>query len=131
MEAAVIASTNTWNAYNAFGGRSRYIMASQMIEQPIVNSKADFAAAEEAGEVRRMEEHRGVRAAIVRPAEAGNLVPENVECTDTIEGRMACALASPPSGGCSTGWSAKDSPTTSIRTPSSTTARSISTPIAS
>ena len=40
---AVLASTlNTWNAYNAFGGRSNYIMASRMIDTPIVNSKSDL-----------------------------------------------------------------------------------------
>src|SRR5262249_29373234 len=36
---AVLASTNTWNAYNPFGGRSNYIMAAQMIDEPIVNAK--------------------------------------------------------------------------------------------
>src|SRR5205807_1954944 len=39
---AVLASTNTWNAYNAFGGRSNYIMAARMINVPIVNSKSDL-----------------------------------------------------------------------------------------
>src|SRR5262249_38545827 len=37
---AVLAATNTWNAYNAFGGRSNYIMAAAMIDKPIVNSKS-------------------------------------------------------------------------------------------
>src|SRR5207253_2378411 len=39
---AVLASTNTWNAYNPFGGRSNYVMASRMIDAPIVNAKADL-----------------------------------------------------------------------------------------
>ena len=38
----MLASTNTWNAYNAFGGRSNYIMAARMIDTPIVNAKADL-----------------------------------------------------------------------------------------
>src|SRR5262249_41737500 len=35
---AVLASTNTWNAYNPFGGRSNYILAARMIDEPVVNS---------------------------------------------------------------------------------------------
>src|SRR5262245_43676908 len=39
---AVLASTLTWNAYNAFGGRSNYILAAHMIDTPVVNSKSDL-----------------------------------------------------------------------------------------
>src|SRR5437773_485921 len=38
----ILASTNNWNAYNPFGGRSNYIMAARMIDEPIVNSKLDL-----------------------------------------------------------------------------------------
>ena len=38
----MLANTNTWNAYNAFGGRSNYIMAAKMIDEPIVNAKSDL-----------------------------------------------------------------------------------------
>ena len=39
---AVLASTNTWNAYNPFGGRSNYVLAARMLDEPIVNAKADL-----------------------------------------------------------------------------------------
>jgi N,N-dimethylformamidase len=29
---AVLASTNTWNAYNPFGGRSNYLLAARMLQ---------------------------------------------------------------------------------------------------
>src|SRR5262249_19348033 len=32
---AVLASTNTWNVYNNFGGRSNYVNANQLPPQPI------------------------------------------------------------------------------------------------
>ena len=41
---AVLASTNTWNAYNPFGGRGNYILAARILDRPIVNSKADLPA---------------------------------------------------------------------------------------
>jgi hypothetical protein len=39
---AVLASTNTWNAYNNFGGRSNYINADGLPETPIVHSRQDL-----------------------------------------------------------------------------------------
>jgi len=91
-QVAVLASTNTWNAYNAFGGRSNYIMAAQMIDQPIVNSKSDLPRY-------KLSDYGEWRSAPVfaplsfdRP-EPYNVVPPDVECTDPIEGRQACHLA--------------------------------------
>ncbi|MBI3411505.1 MAG: carboxypeptidase regulatory-like domain-containing protein [Planctomycetes bacterium] len=89
---AVLASTNTWNAYNAFGGRSNYIMAAKMLDVPIVNSKADLPRYKHAdyGEWRSGPDFAPL--SFDRP-EPYNHVPENVECTDPIEGRQACHLA--------------------------------------
>jgi hypothetical protein len=39
---AVLASTNTWNAYNNFGGRSNYVNADGLPETPVVNSRQDL-----------------------------------------------------------------------------------------
>ena len=39
---AVLASTNTWNAYNNFGGRSNYVNADQLPDTPVVNSRQDL-----------------------------------------------------------------------------------------
>src|SRR5215831_9723264 len=39
---AVLASTNTWNAYNNFGGRSNYINPEGLPPRPVVNSRQDL-----------------------------------------------------------------------------------------
>jgi N,N-dimethylformamidase len=89
---AVLASTNTWNAYNPFGGRSNYILAAKMIDEPIVNSKSDLPRYKlsDYGEWKSSAEFAPL--SFDRP-EPVNHVPENVECTDPIEGRQACHLA--------------------------------------
>lgn len=89
---AVLASTNTWNAYNAFGGRSNYIMAGKMLDVPIVNCKADLPRyrLSDYGEWKSNPEFAPL--SFDRP-EPYNHVPEEVECTDPIEGRQACHMA--------------------------------------
>lgn len=89
---AVLASTNTWNAYNPFGGRSNYIMAARMIDEPIVNSLADLPRYKlsDYGEWKSGDTFAPI--SFDRP-EPYNHVPEHVECTDPIEGRQACHLA--------------------------------------
>ena len=88
---AVLASTNTWNAYNPFGGRSNYILASAMPEVPIVNSKSDLPRYNlpDYGE---WQAESFAPLSFDRP-EPRNQVPADDECTDPIEGRMECALA--------------------------------------
>jgi len=89
---AVLASTNTWNAYNPFGGRSNYIMAATMIDEPIVNSKTDLPRykSTDYGEWRSAPEFDAL--SFDRP-EPYNFVAESVECEDPIEGRQGCHLA--------------------------------------
>jgi hypothetical protein len=89
---AVLASTNTWNAYNPFGGRSNYILAARMLDQPIVNSLSDLPRyrLSDYGEWKSAAEFAPL--SFDRP-EPVNYVPENDECTDPIEGRQACHLA--------------------------------------
>jgi hypothetical protein len=89
---AVLASTNTWNAYNAFGGRSNYVMAAAMIDRPIVNAKSDLPRYRLAdyGEWKSAAEFAPL--SFDRP-EPYNFVPEHVSCADPIEGRQACHLA--------------------------------------
>jgi hypothetical protein len=36
---ALLASTNTWNAYNNFGGRSNHVNADRLPERPIVDAR--------------------------------------------------------------------------------------------
>lgn len=89
---AVLASTNNWNAYNHFGGRSNYIMASRMIDEPIVNSKADLPRYKfaEYGEWKSAPTFDPL--SFDRP-EPINFVPENDEVGDPIEGRQASHVA--------------------------------------
>jgi hypothetical protein len=89
---AVLASTNTWNAYNPFGGRSNYIMAARMLDTPIVNSKSDLPRyrLRDYGEWNSASDIAPL--SFDRP-EPVNFVPAEVECTDPIEGRQACHLA--------------------------------------
>ena len=51
---AVLASTNTWNAYNPFGGRSNYIIAAAH-DRRADRQLAVRPAALQAGRVRRVE----------------------------------------------------------------------------
>jgi hypothetical protein len=89
---AVLASTNTWNAYNAFGGRSNYIMAARMLDQPIVNALSDLPRyrLSDYGEWKSSKIFEPL--SFDRP-EPYNHVPEHVACGDPIEGRQACHLA--------------------------------------
>ena len=41
-DVAVLASTNTWNAYNNFGGRSNYINPAGLPARPTVNARQDL-----------------------------------------------------------------------------------------
>src|SRR6185295_884462 len=78
--------------YNAFGGRSNYIMASRILERPIVNAKADLPRYRSAdyGEWKSGPDFAPL--SFDRP-EPYNCVPETDECTGPIEGRQACHLA--------------------------------------
>ena len=89
---AVLASTNTWNAYNPFGGRSNYIMAARILETPIVNAKADLPRynLKEYGEWKSGPDFAPL--SFDRP-EPNNHVPENEEYTSNIESRHTCHLA--------------------------------------
>jgi hypothetical protein len=89
---AILASTNTWNAYNPFGGRSNYILASRMIDEPVLNSLSDLPRYKlaEYGEWKSNSEFAPL--SFDRP-EPHNHVPDGVECADPIEGRQACHVA--------------------------------------
>jgi hypothetical protein len=89
---AVLASTNTWNAYNPFGGRSNYIMANQMIAEPIVNAKSDLPRYKLSDYGEWKSGPTFAPLSFDRP-EPYNYIPETVQCTDPIEGRQACHLA--------------------------------------
>lgn len=91
---AVLASTNTWNAYNNFGGRSNYINADQLPPTPIVNARLELSRYYYGGiypEWRHPDEAY-LPLSFERP-EWLNHVPEFTEVYDNIEGRQACHVA--------------------------------------
>jgi N,N-dimethylformamidase beta subunit-like protein len=90
---AVLASTNTWNAYNNLGGRSNYINADKLPPQPTVNARLDLPRyAADSLHTWRFADHEYAPLSFERP-ELGNHIPENVDVTDPIEGRLACGMA--------------------------------------
>lgn len=90
---AVLSSTNTWNAYNNFGGRSNYVNATTLPPQPTVNARLDLVRYLDAA-YRSWGFPSDAYAPLSfdRP-EPFNHVPEHTQATDPIAGRQACHLA--------------------------------------
>lgn len=91
---AVLASTNTWLAYNNFGGRSNYINASRLPAEPVVNARQDLIRYTAAGSFNEwgFQDDQYQPLSFERP-EPGNVVREHEEVTDPIEGRLPCGMA--------------------------------------
>ena len=88
---AVLASNITWNAYNAFGGRSNYINADELPRVPTVNSRQELHRYTDPDYVNYSSE-KYAPLSFERP-EFINFVPEHEQVTNAIEGRTACHLA--------------------------------------
>lgn len=88
---AVIASNITWNAYNAFGGRSNYINADQLPPTPTVNARLELTRYTDPEYVNYGTDDYAPLS-FERP-EPINFVPEHEVVTNAIEGRTACHLA--------------------------------------
>jgi hypothetical protein len=86
---AVLASTNTWNAYNNFGGRSNYINSNRLPDRPVVNARQDLLRYTRAGSfnVWGFADEEYAPLSFERP-EPASVVPEDEEVTDPVEGRM-------------------------------------------
>ena len=91
---AVLMSSNTWNAYNNFGGRSNYINPTGLPETPVVNARQDLGRYRDARPfgVWSPENDDYLPLSFDRPDPASH-VPEETEVTDPIRGRLACAHA--------------------------------------
>ncbi|MAT15649.1 MAG: N,N-dimethylformamidase [Planctomyces sp.] len=91
---AVLASTNTWLAYNNFGGRSNYINSTELPAVPSINVRQDLIRYTKAGSFNTWgfqdNEYRPL--SFERP-EPGNCVGEHEEVTDPIPGRLQSSLA--------------------------------------
>ncbi len=91
---AVLASTNTWLAYNNFGGRSNYINSNQLPEKPSINVRQDLLRFNAPGSFNSwgFQDEEYLPLSFDRP-EPGNAVREDEEVTDPIEGRLPCGMA--------------------------------------
>lgn len=90
---AVVLSTNTWNAYNNFGGRSNYVCPARLPDEPVVNARQDlerYDASALSGWGHPDDAYEPL--SFERP-ELGNVVPEGAEPTDPIAGRLASSMA--------------------------------------
>ncbi len=91
---AVLASTNTWNAYNNFGGRSNYVNADRLPENPVVNARQDLNRYQDHTPFGpwkpKDEEYRTL--SFDRP-EPHNHLFDDPEAKDPIRGRVQCGVA--------------------------------------
>lgn len=94
---AVLANTNTWNAYNAFGGRSNYINPTGLPASPTVNARQDLSRYTSSTSVWASSDQQYRPLAFERP-EHGNHIFDNPpwdvsSINDPIRGRAQCGLA--------------------------------------
>lgn len=87
---AVLTSNLTWNAYNSFGGRSNYVNQDGLPQQPTVNARQDLKRFTHPGTWPY--ETSAPPLSFDRP-EPFNVVPEDAQITDPIEGRLSSAMA--------------------------------------
>jgi len=91
---AVLTSTNTWNAYNNFGGRSNYVNADRLPDTPVVNSRQDLHRYQNHSPfgtwLPRDEEYRPL--SFDRPEPNNHLLADS-EPDEPVEGRTQCGQA--------------------------------------
>ncbi len=102
---AVIANANTWNAYNAFGGRSNYVQPGGLRSEPTVNARQDLSRylLPDYGD---WKSGKTVPLSFMRP-NPWNSVLEHDELTSPIEGRLESTLA--PGEWRTLGWLERES----------------------
>lgn len=94
---AVLASTNTWNAYNNFGGRSNYINPGGLPETPTINARQDLSRYARKENVWSIPDSDMKPLSFERP-EIGNHIFDNspwdeAKIEDPIQGRIQCGQA--------------------------------------
>lgn len=94
-EMAVLTSSITWNAYNNFGGRSNYVLASGLPSQPLLSRRTDLPRYQEhfTGEHDSWSSEYYPPISFKRP-EPANQIPFNENIRDDISTRDACGLVS-------------------------------------
>jgi hypothetical protein len=91
---AVLASTNTWCAYNNFGGRSNYVNAAKLPPAPIVHARQDLDRyhTTKAFGVWAPHDDEFLPLSFDRP-EPHNHLFDDPNITDPIQGRVQCGQA--------------------------------------
>jgi N,N-dimethylformamidase len=91
---AVMASTNTWNAYNNYGGRSNYVNPDRLPATPVMNSRQELNRYKETAAfgawLPEDEEYRPL--SFDRP-EPNNYIFVDNEPNQPVEGRTQCGQA--------------------------------------
>jgi N,N-dimethylformamidase len=94
---AVLASTNTWNAYNNYGGRSNYINPQGLPPKPTVNARLDLDRYTQPEPVWRFPDEDYKPLSFERPEIVNhnfdNSPWDNRSIEDGIHGRSQCGLA--------------------------------------
>lgn len=83
---AVLAATNTWNAYNSFGGRSNYVNSAQLPKTPIIHSRAELDRFQEKKVGLTAKDYEYQPLSFKRPC-SFNSIPKDREITDPIRGK--------------------------------------------
>jgi N,N-dimethylformamidase len=91
---AVLASTNTWNAYNNVGGRSNYINPNGLPSKPIVYGRQDLDRYYDPSPFGtwRHKDHEFKPLSFDRP-DRGTHIFDNPEINESVQGRVQCGLA--------------------------------------
>ena len=91
---AVLASTNTWNAYNNFGGRSNYINADRLPDEPVVNARLELERYRHPSSFGtwRFRDEEYAPLSFERP-EPHNHFLDPGEVADSVQGRVQCGQA--------------------------------------
>lgn len=94
---AVLASTNTWNVYNNFGGRSNYVNPNGLPALPTTNARLDLDRYTQKEPCWRFQDSEFKPLSFERP-EIGNDIFDNKpwdssSIADPIQGRMQCGQA--------------------------------------
>jgi hypothetical protein len=91
---AVLASTNTWNAYNNFGGRSNYVNADRLPDTPVINARQDLERYRNAAPFGTwLPEDPGYRPLSFDRPEPNNHLLEDGEVSEPVQGRTQCGQA--------------------------------------
>lgn len=90
---AVLHSTNTWNAYNAFGGRSNYINSVGLPSRPIVNSRQHLPRYGDNALGEWSSPNADYPPLSFERPEPANAVPRDERPEDPMRGRLSSSMA--------------------------------------